>query len=56
MINDKQRAEFDQASATFADTFPPMWRRLYVKLVEENFTEDQALDILKAYIAAAHGK
>jgi hypothetical protein len=49
MDNDTTR-NFDQASAFVADSFPPMWRRMYNNLIAEGFTDFEALGILKTYI------
>lgn len=46
----EEKASFDQSSALIADSFPPLWRRLYTGLIEEGFTKDEALELVKAFI------
>ena len=48
----KFRADLDQSMAMIADTFPPLWRRLYFNMTCEGFTEDQAMRLLIAYISS----
>lgn len=55
MLDDKKRLELDQSIAFFVDFVPTTWRRLYVRLVEEGFTEQQALELVKTYIMANCG-
>lgn len=52
MLDDKKRAELDQAIQAVSEFLPPMWRRLYVELVAAKFTELQALELVKTYIMA----
>lgn len=52
MLSDKVRADLDQATAVVAETMPPMWRRIYLRCIEEGFSEDQALLLVRTYIAA----
>jgi hypothetical protein len=47
----EERAEFDQSSALVADSLPPMWWRLYTGLIKEGFTKEQAMELLKTFIA-----
>lgn len=51
----KSLADFDQAAATMAESFPPLWRRLYVNLMAEGFSHADTMDLLKAYIMAMCG-
>ena len=52
-----QQQKMDQAAALLADNFPPMWRRLYLGLVEQGFDEIQSFKLLQTYIlsSAAYG-
>ena len=52
MIDPKQTADLDQARAVITEHLPGMWREIYLKLVSEGFTEEQAMDITKTYITA----
>lgn len=49
----EQRAAIDQSTAVFNDYMPTMWRQLYLRLVEEGFTEPQAFELLKTYVTAS---
>jgi hypothetical protein len=42
--------KFDQSTSLVADVFPPFWKRMFDNLVREKFTEDQAMEILIAWI------
>lgn len=48
--------KLDQSTAVLADILPPMWKRMYDHLIAVEFTETQAMDILKAYIMSANVK
>jgi hypothetical protein len=50
MLDDKERAEFDQAQATLVETFPPLWRGLYRNCMEVGFSEEEAMELVKTYI------
>jgi len=50
MLNDRDKANLDQASALIAEAFPPMWWRIYKGLIAEGFKEAEAMDLLKTYI------
>ncbi|MCK9569130.1 hypothetical protein M0R72_09325 [Candidatus Pacearchaeota archaeon] len=56
MLNDKERAELDQAMAACAEMFPRMWRSLYEGLKSEGFTEEQAMRLLIAHILSQNIK
>lgn len=45
--------EMDQARTTLIDHYPKMWKGLYAGLIEEGFTEQQALVILLTYITTS---
>lgn len=55
MTNDEQdkmrkRAEFDQMSAEVGDSFPGLWRRIYLNCVKEGFTAVESMDLVKTWI------
>ena len=50
MLDDKTRALLDQARAGLEETFPSLWHGLYSRCVEEGFTEEQALQLVRTYI------
>lgn len=51
-LNDqiRQKAKLDQGMALIADTFPPMWRRVYDECLNAGFEEAQAFKLLQTYI------
>jgi hypothetical protein len=54
-MTEREKAEFDQATAFTADNMPQLWKRLYVNLQEvSGFTESQAFTLLQTYILATH--
>ena len=55
MIDAKKKAELDQQMALMLDFLPTQWRLLFLRLIQEGFTETQALDLLKSYIKASCG-
>ena len=54
-LDPKVLAEFDQASQLVAETIPPLLYRLYVNLVDEGFTSEQAMDLVKSYLGGLRG-
>ena len=50
--NVKKLQELEQAFTMLAENMPPMWRRVYLKCLEEGFTEDHAIKVI---CAMAHG-
>lgn len=50
MLDPKKQSEIDQGFAALVDNFVPMWRRMYLKALEEGFDEAQSLALVKAYI------
>jgi hypothetical protein len=54
-MENKEIHNLDQAAAMIADTLPPMWKRMYDRLLEEGFDADKAMQILKAYVAGSAG-
>ena len=56
-MDEKQRAELDQAQAFLAEYLPPTWRNLYEGCKREGFSELESLGLLKTYILsqAANG-
>ncbi len=55
MLDGKKQAEFDQASAALTEMLPSMWRRLYLKLIDEGFIQSEAFELLKTYVTASCG-
>jgi len=56
MIDDKTRAEIDQATAALVEMLPPACWGLYCGNVKEGFTEAQAMRLVETYIAAFLGR
>lgn len=54
-MDNQQISQFDQASALLADGLPPLWRRMYERMLEVGFDEVQAIRLLQTYIFAAMG-
>ena len=50
MLTNKVKAEADQAFAFLLEYYPAVWRKMYLRLVHEGFTEAQAFDLVKTYI------
>ena len=50
MMSPKEKAELDHAHALICEVVPSQWRRMFCRLLEEGFTETQALSLLKMYI------
>lgn len=50
-MNAKDVQNFDEVTTMMANSFPPYWWKLYSNLVKEGFSESQAMDLLKTYIA-----
>ena len=42
--------QLDEASTTITAVFPPLWRQLYLGLLEEGFDDRQSLSLVKTYI------
>ncbi len=55
MLNDKDRAEFDQGKATLVEIYPPLWWGLYEANMKLGFTPDQSLDLIKTYMMSSMG-
>ncbi len=49
-MDDKERAELDQQTALVADLLVPLWRRLYINCIKEEFTELESMELVKTYI------
>lgn len=45
----------DQSLAVMADTFPPMWHRMYRNCIDAGFDKDQAQRIIIAHVHGAAG-
>lgn len=52
MLDEKLRAELDQAIAGMKEMMPPLWRQLFESCQEVGFDKGQALELVKAYILA----
>jgi hypothetical protein len=50
MLDAEKRAEFDQGNELLGEVLPPHWKRLFDGCVNEGFREDQAMELVKAYI------
>jgi len=50
MLNEKLRAELDQAKAGIVELLPSLWRELFLKSMMEGFTKEEALTLLHIYI------
>ena len=50
MIDPKKQAEMDQMSSTIAELCPPLWRALFKGCCREGFSEEQSLELVKAFI------
>jgi hypothetical protein len=50
MLSGKTRSEIDQANTFMIEYMPPLWKGLYLGMMSEGFTEDQAMRLLVAYI------
>lgn len=45
----KQR-KIDEAMTSLSDLFPRTWRTFYLRCIEEGFTKDESLSLVKTYI------
>ncbi len=50
-MDPRTMSDLDQSVAT--DLFPTLWRGLYMRLMEEGFTDVQAFELVKTYILAS---
>lgn len=50
MIDDKLRAEIEHNKAFIIEVLPNTWWGLYSNCIEEGFSEEQALELIKEYI------
>ncbi len=41
----------EQGMAFIGNSLPPLWRRIYVNCISEGFSESQAMELLKVYVA-----
>ena len=53
-LNDKERQEYDQDAACLADVLPKMWWGLYRGCMEEGFTREESLMLVRAYVRATY--
>jgi len=54
MLDDKIRSEVEQAQAAMVELWPSLWRQLFLRNIEEGFTEGQSMDLVKAYILSTN--
>lgn len=47
---EKEKAEFDQNMSLMSDMYTATWARMYRNLMSEDFTEIQAIELVKTYI------
>lgn len=52
MLDPKLRVELDQGRALISETVPPLCRSLYLGFIDQGFTEAEAMELIKAYIAS----
>ena len=50
MLDPKKQAEYEQGTAALIEMLPPLWRGLYIGCVEQGFTGQDALDLVRTYI------
>lgn len=50
MLTPGEMAEVDQAHQAFLNVMPAFWRRIYDALLAQEFTKEQAFDLLKLYV------
>jgi hypothetical protein len=49
-MTERENSEREQMRAQFVDETPRLWYALYKKLIEEGFSDYQALELTKAFI------
>lgn len=49
----KDQSDLDQAEEALVEMLPRLWRRMYVRLIEEGFDRSEAMGLLKQYIMAS---
>jgi len=52
MLNAKQRAMMDQSIAALSEMLPDLWWGLFQGCVEKGFSEEQAIELIKQYVAS----
>lgn len=50
MLDSRKQAEVEQSITGMCELMPPFWRQLYLKLIKEEFTEIQSLELVKCFI------
>ena len=50
MLDDKKRAELDQASASLGESFPLLWRSIYRNCLLEGFDKSESFRLVQTYI------
>jgi len=51
MLDPKKQAEFDQGIAAMSEVLPQMLRGFFCGCIREGFTEEQALQLSKVWLA-----
>ncbi len=54
-MDSKEIADFDQAASVMADSYPPIWKRMWDNLLELGFTKTEALKLLQAHVHGMAG-
>lgn len=49
-LTPEQQRQFDEGAALLGDSLPGLWRRMYENCITHDFTEQQAIELVKAYI------
>ena len=52
MMDPRLQAEMDQRRSQIVDLCPPLWRGVYLRCIEEGFTEEEAFKLLHTFILA----
>ncbi|MHA1942138.1 MAG: hypothetical protein ACW97P_10500 [Candidatus Hodarchaeales archaeon] len=55
-MHPKDLAKLDQTAKEVVETQVPMWRSLYLKCMEEGFSPQQSMELLKEFIRGLYGK
>lgn len=50
MIDPEKQVEIEQGMAFVIEHWPPLWKRLLERCIEEGFNETQAFELVKTYI------
>ena len=55
MMDQNDISRFDQGASFIGDDLPAMWRRLWERMLEVGFSEEQAMVLLQTYIFGTAG-